>query len=115
MIVYENGIFTLQGDGFTCLLRVNPWNILEQLYFGPTVAASDWQAFACVPGIGWGGSVLLEEGNTASCMDVLPLAWSGSGRGDYRESPLDVGAATDLRYESHRILEAPVQMESGLP
>ena len=115
MIVYENDIFTLQGDGFTCLLRVNPWNILEQLYFGPTVAASDWQAFACAPGIGWGGSVLLEEGNTASCMDVLPLAWSGSGRGDYRESPLDVGAATDLRYEGYRILETPVQMESGLP
>ena len=115
MITYENGIFALQGEGFTCLLRVNPWNTLEQIYFGPTVDASDWKAFVCNPGIGWGASVLLEEGNTASCMDVLPLAWSGSGRGDYRETPLDVGISTDLRYVNHRILEQPEQMTSGLP
>ena len=115
MITYENGIFSLQGDGFTYLLRVNQWNTLEQLYFGPPVNAGDWQAFACNPGIGWGASVLLEEGNTASCMDALPLAWSGSGRGDYRETPLDVGMSTDLRYESHRILNEPVKMISGLP
>ena len=115
MITYENGIFALQGEDFTCLLRVNQWNTLEQLYFGPSVEADDWQAFACNPGLGWGAAVLLEEGNTASCMDALPLAWSGSGRGDYRETPLDVGVSTDLRYESHRILEAPVKLESGLP
>ena len=115
MITYENGIFTLQGEGFTNLLRVNPWGLLEQLYFGPTVAPSDWIAFQPDPGIGWGGSVLLEDGNTASCADVMPLAWSGSGRGDYRESPLDIGISTDFRYERHRILATPVPMECGLP
>ena len=115
MITYENGIFTLQGEGFTNLLRVNPWGLLEQLYFGPTVAESDWIAFQPDPGIGWGSSVLLEDGNTASCADTMPLAWSGSGRGDYRESPLDIGVSTDFRYESHRVLDAPVPMECGLP
>ena len=45
----------------------------------------------------------------------MPLAWSGCGRGDYRETPLDIGKAADLRYESHRILTEPVQMTSGLP
>ena len=115
MIAYENGIFTLQGDGFTCILRVNPWNLLEQLYFGPAVAASDWEAFVCQPGIGWGSSVLLETGNNASCPDAMPLAWSGSGRGDYRESPLDIGVSADLRYESHRILETPVPTQCSLP
>ena len=115
MIRYENGVFCLQGEGFSCLLRVNQWGLLEQLYFGPTVEAADWQAFQPEPGIGWGGSVLLETGNNASCMDAMPLAWSGSGRGDYRESPLDIGVSTDFRYESHRILEEPIPMESGLP
>ena len=115
MITYENGIFTLQGDGFTNILRVNPWGLLEQLYFGPTVTSSDWVAFQSDPGIGWGSSVLLEDGNNASCADAMPLAWSGSGRGDYRESPLDIGVSTDFRYESHRILDAPVPMECGLP
>jgi len=115
MIRYENGVFCLQGEGFSCLLRVNQWGLLEQLYFGPSVEACDWQAFQPEPGIGWGGSVLLETGNNASCMDAMPLAWSGSGRGDYRESPLDIGVSTDFRYESHRILEEPIPMESGLP
>ena len=115
MITYENGLFALQGDGFTCLLRVNEWKLLEQLYFGPTVALSDWEAFACQPGIGWGGSVLLETGNTASCPDAMPLAWSGSGRGDYRESPLEIGVSTDFCYESHEILDKVQPMECGLP
>ena len=115
MITYENGVFCLQGQDFTCLLRVNQWGLLEQLYFGPSVDAYDWQAFQPEPGIGWGGSVLLETGNNASCMDAMPLAWSGSGRGDYREAPLDIGTATDFRYESYRILDEAVPMESGLP
>ena len=116
MITYENGIFTLQGEGFTNLLRVNPWGLLEQLYFGPTVAPSDWIAFQPDPGIGWGGSVLLEDGNTASCADAMPLAWSGSGRGDFRESPLEMdGASTDFQYVNHRVLTEPPATESGLP
>ena len=115
MITYENGLFSLQGEGFTCLMRVNAWGLLEQLYFGPSVADGDWAAFQPDPGIGWGSAVLLETGNNASCMDAMPLAWSGSGRGDYRETPLDIGNSTDLRYESHAILDAPVPMVSGLP
>ena len=115
MIFYENGSFALQGDGFSCLLRVNEWGLLEQLYFGSTVEKEDYIAFQPDPGIGWGSSVLLETGNNASCPDVTPLAWSGSGRGDYRETPLDIGTSTDFRYESHKILEAVVPMECGLP
>ena len=72
-------------------------------------------AFQPEPGIGWGGSVLLETGNNASCMDAMPLAWSGCGRGDYREAPLETGTSTDFRYESYRVLDEAVPMESGLP
>ena len=115
MITYENGLFSLHGEGFTCLMRVNDWGLLEQLYFGPTVAASDWTAFQPDPGLGWGSAVLLETGNTASCADAMPLCWSGSGRGDYRETPLDLGLSTDLRYGSHEILENAEPMACGLP
>lgn len=113
MITYENGVFALQGEKFTCLLRLNPWGLLEQLYFGPKVEDSDWMTFQTDPGIGWGESILLEDGNPASCADAMPLAWSDSGRGDYRESPLDIGISTDFRYESHRILDETV--DCGLP
>ena len=115
MITYDNGVFALQGEDFSCLLRVNKWGLLEQLYFGPVVEKDDYLAVLPDPGIGWGSSVLLETGDNASCQDAMPLAWSGSGRGDYRETPLDIGTSTDFRYETHQILETVVPMESGLP
>lgn len=115
MICYENGIFALQGEQVSCLLRADEYGLVELLHFGDRVELSDWQGFCCRPGLGWGSSVLLKEGDTASCPDVLPLAWSGSGRGDYRESPLDLGVATDFRYESHRIVEGIVPMAGSLP
>ena len=115
MILYDNGLFAIQGQSMSCLLRVNDYGLLEQIHLGDRVEPEDWQGLCCKPGIGWGSAVLLKDGDNASCTDVLALAWSGSGRGDYRETPLDVGAATDLRYRSHRITEQIIPMESGLP
>lgn len=116
MIEYKDGVFLLKTAEFSCLLRVNKQGLLEQLHFGAPVSMADAQAFACRPGIGWGASVLLDDNDSESCMDAMPLAWSGSGRGDYRESPMAVDAkATDLRYVSHRILEGTVPMAGGLP
>ena len=116
MIEYKNGIFGLHGDGFSCLLRVNAYGLLEQLHFGRPVRTEDAETFVCQPGLGWGASVLLKDGDTASCPDVLPLAWSGSGRGDYRESPLEFGGvSTDFRYDSYEITDGIEEMKSTLP
>lgn len=115
MIEYHNGIFALHGQEFSCLLRVGRYGQLEQLHFGAPVAITDAEALCCRPGIGWGSSILLEDEDSESCLDVLPLAWSGAGRGDFRESPVELSTgATEFRYVSHEILEdAP--MTSGLP
>jgi alpha-galactosidase len=115
MIEYKNGVFGLHGDGFSCLLRINDYGLLEQLHFGAPVKTEDAEAFVCRPGLGWGASVLLKDQDTASCADAMPLAWSGSGRGDYRESPLEIGLATDFRYKWHRIRKGIIPMKSGLP
>ena len=116
MIEYNNGIFGIHGDDFSCLLRVNSYGLLELLHFGEAVSTSDAQAFFCQPGLGWGSSILLEDKDSASCPDSLPLAWSGSGRGDYRESPLEWnGQSTDFRYAGHEILNGTVPMTTGLP
>ena len=116
MIEVKDRVFGLHGAGYSCLLRVNQYGLLEQLHFGEAVQTSDAEAFLCQPGLGWGASVLLEETDTASCPDVLPLGWSGSGRGDYRESPLELGGVpTDFRYDHYEILDGIASMESGLP
>ena len=116
MIEYKDGIFGIHGSQVSCLLRVNDYDLLELLHFGEPVTTDDWEAFACRPGLGWGASILLEKGDTKSCPDALPLAWSGSGRGDYRESPLELaGVSTDLRFECYELQDGIVPMEGTLP
>ena len=116
MIYADNGIFLLKNDTFSYMFRVNAYGQLEHLHFGAPVQPEDAAAFVCKPGLGWGGSVLLKTGDTASCADDKPLEWSGSGRGDYRESPLEIdGTSTDLRYVNHHIIEGVAPMTSSLP
>ena len=115
MILQDNGVFLLKNQEFSYLFRVGPYGELQQLHFGGPVALSDAAAFAVTPGPGWGSNLLLNEEDPNSCLDFLPLEWSGCGRGDFRESPLEIGAATELRYVNHRIMEGPAPMSCPLP
>ena len=115
MIEYKNGIFGLHGEAVSCLVRINPYGLPELLHFGSPVRTEDAEAFLCRQGLGWGSSVLLEENDTESCADAMPLAWSGAGRGDYRESPISLGGCpTDFRYKDHKIYAGKPALE-GLP
>ena len=116
MIEHKNGLFHLKNENFSCLLRINRYGLPEQLHFGAPVDSRDADALACQPGLGWGDSLLLNDADPGSCPDSIPLAFSGSGRGDFRETPIELnGAATNFTYVNHRILEAQPAMESGLP
>ena len=114
MIGYDDGIFVLENRQFSYILRIANHGQPEFLHFGAKLTAADWQALAVKPGIGWGSSVQYDADGT--CLDVLPLDWSGSGRGDYRESPLQWSlGASDFTYASHRIVDGIVPMSGGLP
>jgi len=118
MISYENGVFSLHGEGFSYIFRVTEHGQLEHLHFGRPVKASDAAALACKTGTGWGCSVNYDTDGT--CLDVLPCEWSGSGRGDYRESPVELeldgkASPTDFTYQSYEIAEGSLPMISGLP
>ena len=116
MITEQNGVFHIQTEAYSYLFKIDTYGIPEHLHFGAPVKTEDAGALSCRPGLGWGSSVLLQAGDTASCLDALPLEWSGSGRGDYRESPVELaGKPTDFRFESFRIHEGGVSMECGLP
>ena len=116
MIFCENNVFHLRTEVYSYLFRVNAYGQLEHLHFGAPVETSDAEGFACRPGLGWGSNVLLKEGDTASCADDKALEWSTSGRGDYRESPIELaGQSTDFRYVGCRVLEGLAPMQCGLP
>lgn len=116
MIQEENGVFHLYTETYSYLIKINPYGIPEHLYFGPPVQTADADALRLRPGLGWGASVLLDKNDPASCLDALALEWSGSGRGDYRESPLELqGQPADFRFSESRILEGAEPMRCGLP
>ncbi len=115
MIFYEDNTFLLKNREIAYMLRIGRYGQVEHLHFGAPVELADAPAMACRPGIGWGGSVLLEDSDSESCLDDLALEWSDYGRGDYRECPLEIGKATNLRYASHRILGGIAPMQGALP
>ena len=116
MIECKNGLFHLRNHALSCLLRVNRYGLLEQIHFGAPVRTEDVDALAAQAGLGWGSSLLLNDKDSESCPDAMALAWSGSGRGDFRESPLEMdGRSTDFCYVNHRVLDALPPMECGLP
>ena len=116
MIECKNGLFHLKNAELSYLFRVTRYGLLEQLHFGAPIDSADAEALACQPGLGWGASLLLNDADTASCPDSIPLTWSGSGRGDFRESPLEMdGRSTDFCYVNHAVSEGTVLMTSGLP
>ena len=116
MIECNNGMFHLKNEAFSYLFRVNRYGLLEQLHFGAPVLSEDAKALSCQPGLGWGSSLLLNPRDTGSCPDALPLAWSGSGRGDFRESPMELwGCSGEFCYVNYKVMEQQPPMECGLP
>ena len=116
MITCEKNVFHLRTESYSYLFCVDKFGMLQHLHFGTPVQTGDADAFVPAPGLGWGSCTVLEDSDSGSCVDDKPLEWSGSGRGDYRESPLELcSQSTDFRYVSHRILESAVPMISTLP
>ena len=115
MITYKNNIFHIQGEGFSSLMRINKYGQLEQLHFGAPIEMEDAQALEYHTGLGWGSSILLDDNDLASCSDVIPYAWSGNGRGDYREAPVEIGKSTEFKYKCHKIYQGIAPFKCTLP
>jgi len=116
MIIHKEGLFHLCTDHYSYLFSVDRFGCLQHLHFGAPVRTEDAAAFHTHPGLGWGSCTVLSDRDSGSCLDDKPLEWSSSGRGDYRESPIELcGAASDFRYQGFRILEGTAPMECGLP
>ncbi len=115
MILHDNGVFLLKNKEFSYLFRVGEYGQLQHLHFGAPVEIGDAEALTPNPGPGWGSNLLLEDADPHSCPDYFPLEWSGSGRGDFRESPLEIGQTTNLCYVNHKILEGIAPMACTLP
>ncbi len=115
MIEVHDGLFCLHTKSTSMLLRRTAFGHLELVHYGAAADAADADALAVKRTIAYGCATNYAANDPTYCLDVVPLAWSGEARGDYREAPIewdtDLGAASDFRYAAHEILDGAAIME----
>lgn len=116
-ITYENGVFALDTRCTSYIFRVTKFRHLEHIHYGEHVAVSDAQPLASKHDIQLGSSVMYDPSDDNYCLDNLCLEWSGVGRGDYRQTPVeakmpDGSFSSDFLYVSHEIVSGCVPMQS---
>lgn len=104
------------------VLRVTRFGHLDLLHYGDRVtelAALGTGTLHADPKPGM--SVMYDEDrDPAYALDVRRLAWSGMGKGDFREPPMEIRMpdrtfVADLTFGSYRVQDGPVPCEDGLP
>ena len=81
--------FYIGNERLSCILKI-AFGKAQLLHLGAPLGEDDFAALGCETLFGWGTDVLYREGDSRSCLDALPLAWSERGSGDYRESPIEL-------------------------
>ena len=81
--------FYIGNERLSCILKI-AFGKAQLLHLGAPLGEDDFAALGCETLFGWGTDVLYREGDSRSCLDALPLAWSERGAGDYRESPIEL-------------------------
>ena len=103
--------FLLRNDVLSCLIRIDE-DYIQLLHFGIPVCEEDAGALMYDAGPLWGTSTMYK----GSCADSMPLCYSYSGTGDFRESPIEIsdGNASiipSFKFESAEIVNSVVPMD----
>ena len=107
MILFDGEVFRLETKNTTYAFRINE-GYLEHLYYGKRAPETTFEAVALKNTIDL-GSTVKQEGSKFFLERNL-LEYSGIGRGDYRQSPIELlmpdgTFVCDFVYDSHRILD----------
>ena len=112
-------VFHLGGAHTSYLFRVTPAGHLEHIHWGASVTTDDADALAVkTPS---GGYQVAYKDDPSYSLDVMPLEWSGLGKGDFRNPAAELklpgspGFMTDFRYLRHEITDGVVPCQDGLP
>ena len=81
--------FFLGNASLSCVLKIH-YGKLQLIHMGAPVLPEDADAMCCSTLFGWGNDVLYSQEDNGSSLDTMPLAWSETGTGDYRESPVEI-------------------------
>ena len=112
-IEVKDHFFALHTEHTSYLFCVDQYLHLEHIHYGASVDISDAQALRLKNTVPYGDSVTVDE-EGRMCLDLIPLEWSGNGRGDYRPSPIsctaDGSTTSDFLYDGYDVIlgDAPL-------
>lgn len=108
MIKFVDGLFLLETLHTTYAFSLNDFSYLEHLYYGEKILIKDHEALSQKSEFLPGNTIAYSQENPQVTLENLRLEWSGFGKGDLREAPIEIvfsdGTSTlDFIYESHSI------------
>ena len=106
-------IFILETKNTGYVFQVTKFGHLEHIYYGSKLAQYDLGGLRRKRNVVIGSSIAYHEEDPLYSLDILPLEWSGIGRGDYRFSPAEIkmpdgSFVCDFLYADHKIHEGCV-------
>lgn len=118
MIEQRDNVFWLNTDNTSYLFEVTKYGHLEHIFYGPqlmekcSIDALKFKHSATI-----GCCVNYDQSDDAYCLDTMCMEWSGTGRGDYRYSPMELkmpdgSFVHDFVYKSYVIKEGNVRAET---
>ena len=120
MITFDQTFFKLDTDHTTYLIQILPHGQLAHLYYGAYLRTSEnYAPLEEKIATGCGNTVAYRRQDNAYCLEQYCLEFSGAGKGDYRESPIELqfedgSFTTDFVYRAHSIYAGRKQIP-GLP
>ena len=116
-ITYNNKVFHLRTENTSYIFRVTEFKHLEHVHYGELLPDDDCEALAVKHDIQIGSSVMYSTKNDSYGLDNLCLEWSGLGRGDFRQTPIELkmpdgSFGSDFIFQSHEIVSGCLPMSS---
>lgn len=117
MITVKYPYMILQTNDLHYIFRVLPTGQLEHLYLGKKLVDPSYEALHTKITAGMGSQILYERDGHQAYLDLLPLEYSGIGKGDFRLTPLEIKCpdgtyVNDFIYHRHTISKGPIMMKS---
>ncbi len=100
--------FKLDCKDVSYVFQTTPFLHIENLYLGKRTEDKDFSISQKKNNAGYGSSVCYSESDSNYCLDDIMLEYSGMGKGDFRNSPIEAkmpsgGFTCDFLYQSHTI------------
>lgn len=116
MIQFKDSYFQLETKDLSYIFRVMETGQLEHLYFGSKIIDQDFKPLHTKITTGAGSSIVYERNEHKTFLDLIPLEYSGIGKGDFRLSPIEIKMpddtfVSDFIYDSHKIVSGIILSE----